>query len=417
MTEPYDAVVVGGGHSGLASSWHLASRGIEHLVLEAGRVGESWRSSRWDSFAINTPGWSLRLPGDEIGPGPRDGFPLCAAWIEYLDSYVRRHSLPIRTGAQVTSLGRSPSADGFLIRTADHEVPLKARSVIIASGFQRVGTVPAIAAGLPPGVLSMPASQYRSASGLPAGGVLIVGSAQSGGQIAEDLLDAGRTVLMSASAVPRCPRRYRGRDIFEWLDVSGFLDVRPDQLPDRRLLRARQPSLSGVGRYGHTISLQSLAGQGVQLLGRLVSIDGDVIHLAPDLPDSIRFADRVSAELQQMIDRAIERLGISVPEAEPDPADIPVVDADAFRGPETLDLAAAGIGTVIWATGFGPDLAYVDLPIQGPDGALDHVAGRSVVPGLWFLGMPWMRSRKSGVILGADEDARAIVAEVSAWLG
>ena len=408
--------MVGGGHAGLAASWHLASRGIEHVVLEAGRVGESWRTGRWDSFAINTPGWSLRLPGDQVGPGPRDEFPLRDAWVEHLEDYPRRHALPVRTGIRVSHLERSSAGDRFLLRTDRDETPLEARSVIIASGFQRLGIIPDIAAGLPPDVLSIAAGEYRRPELLPAGGVLIVGSGQSGGQIAEDLLEAGRTVFLSASAVPRCPRRYRGRDIFEWLAFTGFLDVTPDQLPDRRMLLVRQPSVSGIGRYGHTISLQWLATQGVRLLGRLVAIDGRQLRFASDLPDSIRFADRVSAELKQMVDRAIEARAVTAPAPEPDAVDTPAADPDGFHAPETMDLTTEGIGTVIWATGFGPDLSWVDLPIRAPDGSLAHTGGRSEVPGVWFLGVPWQRTRKSALILGADDDARAVVEDLVAWL-
>ena len=179
---------------------------------------------------------------------------------------------------------------------------------------------------------------------------------------------------------------------------------------------APQPVVSGVGRYGHSLSLQWLAARGVRLLGRLVAVDGDRLRFAPDLADSIRFADRGSAEFRQAIDQAIVTRGIAAPAPEPDPADEPEPDPDRFAAPGSLDLAAEGIGTVIWATGFRPDLSWVQLPIDGPDGLPAHDGGRSVVPGLWFVGIPWMRSRKSGVILGADEDAHAVVDDIVSWL-
>ena len=413
----HSAVVIGGGHAGLAASWYLGTRGVDHLVLEAGRVGESWRSGRWDSFAINTPGWSLCLPGDAAGPQPDDAFPLRDAWVEHLEGYARRHALPVKAGTRVTRLKRSDGDDGFDLETDGRGPMLCARSVIVASGFQRVGSVPAMAAALPPGVMSIHAGQYRGPDALPAGAVLVVGSAQSGGQIAEDLVGAGRTVLLSASAVPRSPRRYRGRDIFEWLAMSGMLDATPEQLPDPRSRFAKQPSLSGVGRYGHSISLQWLAGLGVRLFGRLVAIEGTTIGFAADLADSIRFADRVSGEMRQMVDEAIERAGRPAPDAEPDHADTPVIDPDRYQSPASLDLAQEGVGTVIWATGFGADLSWAELPILGSDGTPDQRQGRSVVPGIWFLGIPWMRTRKSALILGADDDARAVVDDLVAWLG
>jgi putative flavoprotein involved in K+ transport len=410
-------VVIGAGHAGLAVSWHLAAQGIDHVVLEAGRIGESWRTGRWDSFAINTPNWSLQLPGDATVPEPADGFLSRDAWVAVLEAYVRRHDLPVRSGARVSRLGGSADGPGFVLVIDGDPVPLSTRSVVVAAGFQRVGRIPAIADGLPSTVLSIHASDYRRPDALPAGAALIVGSGQSGAQIAEDLHAAGREVLLSASAVPRCPRRYRGRDIIEWLVVSGAMDLTPDRLPDPRMRDAKQPMVSGVGRHGHSVSLQWLAAQGVRLLGRLVAVDGDRIRFAPDLADSIRFGDRASAEIRQSIDRTIEARGLSAPDAEPDAADEPAADPDGFRAPESLDLAAAGISCVIWATGFGADLSWVDLPIAGPDGMPANVGGRASVPGLWYTGIPWMRSRKSGVILGAADDAPAVVDELVTWLG
>ena len=331
-------VVVGAGHAGLAVSWHLRSRGLEHIVLEAGRIGESWRSGRWDSFAINTPGWSLRLPGDRHDPEPRDGFQLRDSWVDMLETYVRRQALPVRTRSRVSALTSSRDGLGFSLLTDGSDDPIEARSVVIASGFQRVGSIPEMSTDLSPRVLSMHASAYRRSDLLPPGAVLVVGSAQTGTQIAEDLLEAGRVVLLSASAVVRCPRRYRGRDIIEWMVVSGMMDMTPDRLPDPGMRYAPQPVVSGVGRYGHSLSLQWLAARGVRLLGRLVAVDGEQLRFAPDLAGSIRFADRGSAEFRQAIDQAIVARGIAAPASEPDPADEPEPDPDRFAAPGSWTL-------------------------------------------------------------------------------
>jgi putative flavoprotein involved in K+ transport len=413
----HTSVVIGAGHSGLAVSWHLRRRGVEHVVLEAGRVGESWRAARWDSFALNTPNWSLQLPGDPAGPEPRDGFLLRDSWTDQLEHYVRRHRLPVHTGRAVTSLRRAGDGPGFSLLTAGSDDAIETRSVVIASGFQSAGSTPAIAGALSPDVLAIHASEYRRADLLPPGGVLVVGSAQTGVQIAEDILEAGRNVFLSASAVARCPRRYRGRDIIEWMSLTGMLDATPDRLPDPRLRLAKQPVVSGVGRRGHAVSLQWLAARGVRLLGRLVAVEGDRLRFAPDLPDSIRFGDRSSAEIRGAIDKAITERGIGAPAGELEPADLPEPDPDRFAAAGSLDLSRAGIGTVIWATGFGPDLSWVDLPIAGPFGMPAHEGGRSPVAGVWFMGIPWMRTRKSALILGADDDARVVADDLVAWLG
>ena len=361
-----DVVVVGAGHAGLAASWHLQRRGVTHLVLEAGRIGESWRSQRWDSFTLNTPTWANRMPGDDPAADaePPDGFLAVAAWVARLEAYVARFGLPVQTGVRVTGL--DASARRLRLRTSapDH-AELAPRAVIVASGFQRVARLSQAAASVPAGVLSLHTVDYRRPDALPPGGVLIVGSAQSGGQIAEELLAAGRHVVVAASAVPRVPRRYRGRDIVEWLRGAGFFDHTVAALPDPRMRFVPPPMISGLGRYGHTISLQGLAARGAQLTGRLLGFEDGVACFADDLTSSLRFGDRASTDARAAVDRAIADNGIPAPAAEPDPDDVPVADPEAWHGPARLDLAAEGIGTLIWATGFGPDTGWLSGAVGG----------------------------------------------------
>ena len=415
------AVVVGAGHAGMAVSWHLARRGVEHAVLEAERIGESWRSQRWDSFALNTPTWSVRLPGDPAGGSeqdPDDGFLSRDAWVAHLDAYARMHALPVRTGVRVTGLSPRPGG-GFTLSTAATDPSLlEADAVIVASGMQRVPRLPAVAAGVPAGVASIHTAAYRRPEALPPGGVLVVGCAQSGGQIAEELLAAGRRVVVAASPVPRVPRRYRGRDIFEWARDTGFLTMSAEQLPDPRMKAAPQPIVSGIGRYGHTLSLQRLAASGAQLTGRLARFDGGVARFADDLPDSVRAGDRASAEIRAGIDRAIEARGLVAvaADADPDPDDLPVADPDGLRGPRSLDLPREGIGTVIWATGFRPDVAWMGPSFVSADGSPIADGSRGPVPGLWYLGIPWQRARSSAIVAGADQDAAAVADAVVAHL-
>jgi putative flavoprotein involved in K+ transport len=413
-----DVVVIGAGHAGLAVSWHLKRRGIEHAVLEQGRVGESWRSQRWDSFALNTPVWASRLPGAADPDEPLDSFLSRDAWVEYLAHYAATFALPVHEGVRVESLERSSDRAWFVLRTAAPESQtIRARAVVLASGFQRVPKMPPQASNVPESVTSLHTSAYRRPDRLPPGAVLVVGSAQSGGQVAEDLLDAGRTVYLAASSVGRMQRRYRGRDIFEWLVPAGFFDQTVDQLPDPRMQFAAQPIISGVGRLGHTLSLQWLASRGAILLGRLVAIEGTRARFDPDLAVSIRNADRVSAEIRALIERGIQAGSLDAHDPEPDPADEPVADPEGIATATELDLEAAGITSVVWSTGFSGDLSWVDLEIKDTAGAPIHERGRAPVPGVWFLGIPWMRSRKSGILLGADEDGSAAAAEIADYLG
>lgn len=412
-----DVVVIGAGHAGLAASWHLARRGVGHMVLERGRVGETWRTQRWDSFALNTPTGMSRLPGVETDPGPDDGFLVRDAWIAHLDGYATRFALPVRTGADVTGLSRAPDGT-FEIQLADAGETLRARSVIVAAGAQRNPRIPALAGSLPAGVLQLPTSGYRNPAATPPGAILVVGAAQSGGQVVEDLLDAGRTVHLATSRVPRVRRRMRGRDSFEWLARSGFFDQAVTALTDPDLQFAPQPIVSGVGRHGHTISLQWLEARGVRLLGRLRSIDGGRLTFHDDLGANIRFGDEQSAQATRQIAAGLARAGLDadLPPLEDDPADVRHADPEGVHAPTSLDLDAAGIATVIWATGYAPNFDWLPPAWLDDRGGLRHRDGAAPVPGLFALGFPWLRTRGSGIVYGTDRDAAAVVEGVTAHL-
>ena len=418
--EALDAVVIGGGQAGLAASRHLARRGIEHVVLERRRIGETWRTQRWDGFALNTPGWMNRMPDDPPAgapdAGPDDGFQLRDAWVARLEGYAARHALPVRervTVASVRSDGRrftlmvgATGDDGAGEEGAadDPAGTISARAVIVASGAQAVPILPGFAAGLPAGIDCFPAAAYRRAEVLRPGAVLVVGGAQSGVQVAEDLLEGGREVHLCTSAVPRAPRRYRGRDLFTWLDAAGWWRQTADRLPDPRMLTARNPTISGVGRLGHTVSLQGLAARGVRLLGRPSGVDGGRLVLDDTLGANIAFGDRTSAEVKANVDTAIRDRGLAAPPPEDDPADAPHPDPSSVRSPRELDLERAGIGTVIFATGFTGDLGYLPAAWLDARGQPLHVRAEGAVPGLAFIGWRWMISRSSSLIHATDED-------------
>ena len=415
----HDTIVVGAGTAGLAMSWHLGRRGVDHVVLERGRIGETWRSQRWASFALNTPAWMNRLPGATESVGPRDAFPTGTAWVEHLESYAALARLPVRPGVEVTGLRRE--TDGTFALEARVSGPgetLRARSVVVASGVQRVPRVPAIAAALPRDVLQLHTSEYRSPAALPPGAVLVVGAAQSGGQVVEDLLDAGRIVHLATSRVARFRRRLRGRDILEWLVPAGFFDVPPGSLPDPAMQVEPQPLISGVGRYGHTLSFQWLESLGARLHGRLRSIEGGRLTFEDDLAANIRYADERSKEVTRQVTAGLVEagLGASLPPLEDDPADAPHPDPDAERPPRTIDLVDAGIATVIWATGFLPRTPWLPPDHLDERGMLHTAGGAASITGLYVIGSPWLRTRGSGIVYGVDRDAAAIAAMVTTHL-
>ena len=405
-----DLIIVGAGHAGLAASQRALTAGLDHVVLERREVGDSWRSQRWDSFTLNTPNAMNPLPGSPYRGTEPEAFASRDAWVARLEQYVRDHALPVRTNTPVSAVEQN--GDGFLVTAGGERID--ARSVIVASGTVNAAKVPAIAQALDPAIARTTTAGYRGPGDLPPGGVLVVGSAQSGVQIVEDLLHAGRSVYLSTGQVGRAPRRLRGRDTLVWLTETGWLDQRPADLPDPAMRFWAQPQISGVGPLGHTVSLQSLAAQGVTLLGHLEGVDGAHVRLASDLPQHVAFADDAARRMRQHVDDHIARRGTDAPPSEPDAADEAVADPASFTGPLDLDLAERGVTSVVFSTGFTADFSWLRLPAIDGRGAPIHVEGRSPVPGLWFLGFPWLRTRKSGIIWGAVEDSKTVVDEVIA---
>ena len=413
-----DVVVIGAGQAGLAASWHLSHRGIEHVVLERGRVGETWRSERWDSFALNTPNWMNVLPGETHSIEPRDAFLTRDALIDRFDAYAAVHRLPIRTSTSVTAVEPDGRPRRLRVTTGEPDVgTFVARHVIVASGGQGRPRLPSLADAIPTSIRQLHSAAYRAPAGLPDGAVLVVGSGQSGVQIAEDLVAGDRRVYLCTSAVGRLRRRQRGRDSLEWLTENGFYDVTPDQLPDPRMLAMPIPQISGVGRLGHTVSLQSLADLGVTLLGRPLAVDGARVALDDSLGGNIAVGDRVSAALNGRVERRLRERGAMPPPLEPDPADAPHPDPLSVHGPSVLDLDVAGISTVLWATGFTPAVAYLHVPVLDDAGNPVHDRGAARVPGVHFLGLRWLTDRKSALLLSAASEAAVAVQRVADDLG
>lgn len=400
-------VVVGAGHAGLAAGWALAQCGVEHVVVDEGRIGHTWRTERWNSFRLNTARWMSRLPGQSLADADADGFDTAREFVAALEECASIHDLPVREDCGPARVELSGDG-GFVVRARDGE--LRARSVILATGFQRIPWRPDVAAALSPRLLQLDTATYRSPDEIADGAALVVGGGQSGCQIAEDLAAAGRRVLLSTSRVAWVPRRYRGRDTLGWWTASGFYDQRRADVGGD-VLRLRQPLISGT-EDGHSLSLQSLARAGVELLGRLYSGAGEELNFSDDVAEHARFADEAGAALLRGIDAYIERTGIDAEPAETEPSCAPLagIGRDA---PTAIRLDRERVGTVIWCSGMRPRLDAVAIPGLVDDGRIAHTEGATAIPGLYLLGAPWLRLRKSGIIWGAAADAERIAETIA----
>ena len=402
------ALVVGAGHCGLAMSRCLADRSIDHVVLERGEVAHSWRTQRWDSLRLLTPNWMTRLPGYAYRGDDPDGYLAAPEVAELIEGYAKESAAPVRAGTTVTSVRQAEG--GYLVQT-DQEL-WHSRSVVLAPGASTVPKVPALHGGVPVGVTTLTPVDYRNPSQLPDGGVLVVGASASGIQIAAELQRSGRQVSLAIGEHVRMPRTYRGKDILWWMDAAGLLDERYDQVPD--LVRARNlPSMQLVGSPDRaTIDLNSLSQDGVQLVGRLAGIRDGIAQFSGSLPNMFTLADLKLERLLDTIDAWATKAGW-------DGADPPrrfAPTAVAASTPLTLDLRSGAIRTILWATGFRPDLSWLDVPVLDRKGNVRHDGGVTASPGLYLIGMPFLRRRKSTLIDGAAADAADLSRHLAHYL-
>jgi putative flavoprotein involved in K+ transport len=396
-----DAVVIGAGQAGLAMSHCLAARGIAHVVLERGRVAERWRSERWDSLRMLTPNWMSRLPGHAYAGEEPEGFMTMPEVIGFLEAYAA--AAPVVMGADVLAL--RASAEGYRIATTAGD--FAARAVIIATGQCGRPLIPAMAAALPKALHQVTPSSYRSPGMLPPGGVLVVGASASGVQIAEEIHRSGRPVTLAVGRHTRLPRRWRGRDILDWMERAGVLTERAEAVRDLAAARA-QPSLQLVGR-GSSLDLGTLRAMGVRVVGRVEGIAEGRVALRDDLAQTIAAAERT-------LERLLARLG-AVADAEGAPGEAPPAPLAPFApSPAQLDLVAEGIRTVVWAMGFRRDYAWLQVPVLDEAGEIRHRGGVTPAPGLLVLGLRFLRRRNSNFLDGVGADAEALAAEVLAHL-
>jgi len=403
--ERIETVIVGGGQAGLATSYYLKQARREHVVLEqAAQAGNAWRTGRWDSFTLVTPKWSVRMPGAEYsGPDP-DGFMPRDEIVAYFEQYADRFQLPVLYNSRVVSI-EQVNGRGYRVQTDGRT--FEADNVVMATGFEQLPKIPPFASGLPSDITQLHSSMYRNPQSLPSGAVLVVGSAQSGSQIAEELYQSGRQVYLCTGSAGRVPRRYRGEDTFKWLYQLGFFDMTPDKLPMPRE-RFAAPHVSGKNG-GHTLNLHQFARDGVTLLGHLRGASGHKLSLAPDLHENLGRVDGFEMQVKKMVDGYIQARGLDAPAEELTQLRYgygqPII--------EELDLKATGINTIIWARGYTFDVSFLKLPVLAADGLPIQASGVTNYPGLYFVGMPWMPTLKTGTLAGVGEAARHVADNIA----
>ncbi len=410
-----DVIVVGAGYAGLSTSYYLKKHGLNHIVFERGKIGESWRSQRWGSFTFNTANKFNVLPGEVYKGTDPDAFASAPEYISSFQEYVSTNQLPVLENSKVISIEK-PAEFFNVIISSDNDIKnYSCRQVVIASGCANEIKIPFFAKNISEDIKQLHTSEYRNPDQLPAGAVLVVGSAQSGCQIAEDLAEAGRTVYLSTSMVARIPRRYRGKDIMDWLISMKFFDIRAEEIQDPKMLQMKVPQLTGTGGGRKTISLQSLAKKGIAIVGKAENADGQNVFFQPNASLHIKFADGFSKKVKDMVDEFILKNQLTAPLPEADAEDMPDIDASCASTITSLSLKENNIRAVIWTTGFGANFNYIKLPVLDDEGNPKHQDGVSTVAGLYFLGLPWLRARKSATIYGIKDDAEFVAQKVFSY--
>lgn len=394
----YPVIIIGGGQAGLSMSYCLKEKGIAHLVFEKHRMAEAWRSKRWDSFCLVTPNWQCALPGFDYAGNDPKGFMVKEQIIEYIEAYARSFNPPLKEGVSVSRLRRHES--GVYEVTTDIGV-YTADQIVVATGGYQTAKVPRMAERFPSSVTHLHSSDYKNANQLPPGDVLVVGTGQSGCQIAEDLHLAGRKVHLCVGGAPRTARRYRGKDVVEWLHDMGYYDMPIHEHPKKDMVRAKANHYVTGRDGGRDIDLRKFATEGMSLYGRLKDVNGPTLTFGDDLQHNLDQADHVAESIKTTIDKFITSNGIEAPLEE---RYTPVWQPK--DPPRELDWQAAGITSVIWSMGFGTDYRWIEIPIFDGKGYPSHQRGVTSAPGIYFIGLPWQYTWGSGRFSGVAQDAR-----------
>jgi putative flavoprotein involved in K+ transport len=403
------AVVIGAGQAGLAMSWWLAEHSIDHVVLERGEVAHTWKTERWDSLTLLTPNWQSRLPGYGYQVDDPDGFRTMPETIRFLERYASVISAPVRSHTRVTSVRARD--DGYEVAT--DRGTWQCDTVVLATGACNSPAVPSVAQAVPASIRALTPDQYRNPAQLEEGGVLVVGASASGVQIADELQRSGRPVTLAVGEHVRVPRTYRGKDIKWWMDASGVLDQRYDEVDD--LVRARNvPSLQLAGYPDRrSIDLNSLTAIGVKLVGRFAGINDGKAQFSGSLRNVCALADLKMHRLLDTIDTWATGSGLDRHVGAPQRFEPTFVEESP---PLLLNLASGKIKTILWATGFRPDYSWLDVPVLDHKGQVRHDGGVAESPGMYVLGLPFLRRRKSSLIDGVGDDARDLSGHLAAYL-
>ena len=398
MKKHYSVIVVGGGQAGLAISYCLKKRGIDHLVLEKNHIGYSWQQKRWDTFCLVTPNWQCTLPGYHYPGDNPDGFMGRDAIVAYIKDYAKSFNPPIEEGVEVFSVSKNCNGGLFELDTSIGSYT--SDRVVIATGSYHRAKVPRMAEKLADNIVQIHSADYKNPEALPPGEVLVVGSGQSGCQIAEDLHLAGTKVHLCVGSAPRSPRSYRGKDVVDWLDRLGYYDLTIDNHPDKENVRHKTNHYLTGRDGGHEIDLRQFALEGMQLYGSLNNIDGENLEFKSNLKHNLDRADDVAQSIKQTIDEYIDRHNIDAPIEPP---------YRAVWQPETeitqLNYKQANITSVIWCIGYQTDFSWVNVPVFDGLGYPSHDRGVTSVDGLYFLGLPWLYTWGSGRFSGIARDA------------
>lgn len=404
-TEKVETLIIGGGQAGLAMSEHLSNRGVSHLIVERHRIAERWRSERWDSLVANGPAWHDRFPTLAFSDIDPNSFAHRDRIVDYFETFAKQINAPIHCGVEVTAVQRKARGSGFLAETS--EGMIEATNVVAATGpFQR----PLIPTVVPQeiGIVQIHSNAYRNPSQLPEGAVLVVGAGSSGGQIADELMRAGKRVYLSVGPHDRPPIRYRGRDFCWWLGVLGLWDA-----------KTREPGMEHVtisvsgAHGGHTVDFRRFAARGMTLLGRAGNFKDGVLHIAPDLAHSIVQGDKNYLSVLDAADAYVVREGLELPE-EPDARHIEPEPRCMTDPILQLNLGDAGVTSIVWATGYALDFGWLRVDAFDEKGRPNHERGVATVPGLYFLGLPWLSRRASPFIWGVWHDAEYLAGHIAA---
>jgi putative flavoprotein involved in K+ transport len=407
MQTHYSVAIVGGGQAGLSMSYCLRERGFDHIIFEKNRIAESWRSKRWDSFCLVTPNWQCLLPGFPYNGDDPQGFMQKEDIVQYIEAYAKSFNPPIKEGVEVFSVRQNQSRDRFELKTSLGD--FTADQVVVATGGYHIPKFPKIAERLPESIVQFHSSQYQNPQSLSDKAVLVIGTGQSGCQIAEDLHLAGKQVYLSVGSAPRSPRKYRGKDVVDWLDQMGYYDLSVDEHPQGEQVRTKTNHYVTGRDGGREINLRNFALEGMKLFGKLKQISGNRFEFQPNLKQNLDQADAVAESIKRTIDQFIEKNQIQAPtEAPYHPAWEPLEE------PLSLDYEAANIGTVIWCTGYESDFRWIEIPVFDGKGYPGHQRGITAVAGLYFLGLPWLYTWGSGRFSGIARDATYLADYIAA---